>query len=70
VPGQQVKLDMVTVKYGTVGGIVFANYFNPGTHRAPVDPRKGIRITLGDEDLCVQSLKEPSKPCAPPKGTR
>jgi len=70
VPGQQVKLDLVTVKYGTVGGVVFANYFNAGTHRAPVDPRKGIRITLGDEDLCVQSLKEPSKPCAPTKGTK
>ncbi len=65
VPGQQVKVDQVIVKYGVVGGVVFANYFNAGAHRAPVDPRKGILITLGDEDLCVQSLKEPSKPCPP-----
>jgi hypothetical protein len=70
VPGQQVKLDRVTVKYEVVGGVVFANYFNAGTHRAPIDPRKGILITLGDEDLCVQSLKEPAKPCAPTKGSK
>jgi type VI secretion system protein len=70
VPGQQVKLDRVTVKYEIVGGVVFANYFNAGTHRAPINPRKGILITLGDEDLCVQSLKEPAKPCAPTKGTK
>lgn len=70
VPGQQVKLDRVTVKYEVIGGVVFANYFNAGTHRAPVNPRKGILITLGDEDLCVQSLKEPAKPCEPAKGAK
>lgn len=67
VPGQQVKLDRVPVKLEIVGGVVFANYFNAGTHRAPIDPRKGILITLGDENLCVQSLKEVAKPCAPAK---
>ena len=70
VPGQQVQLDRVTVKLETVGGVVFANYFNAGTHRALIDPRKSFRITLGEEDLCVQLLKEPSKPCAPTKGTK
>ena len=70
VPGQQVKVDRVTVKYEVVGGVIFANYFNAGTHRAPIDPRKGILITLGDEDLCVQSLKEPAKPCAPAKQSK
>jgi type VI secretion system protein len=70
VPGQQVKLDRVIVKSEVVGGVVFANYFNAGTHRAPVSPGKGILITLGEEDLCVQSLKEPAKPCSPAKGTR
>jgi type VI secretion system protein len=64
VPGQDVKIDRVPVNMDIVGGVVFANYFNAGTHRAPVDPRKGILITLGDENLCVQSLKEPAKPCA------
>ena len=65
VPGQDVKIDQVPVKMEVVGGVIFANYFNAGTHRAPIDPRKGILITLGDENLCVQSLKEPAKPCAP-----
>lgn len=67
VPGQDVKVDRVPVKMEVVGGVVFANYFNAGPHRAPIDPRKGILITLGDENLCVQSLKEVAKPCAPAK---
>ena len=70
VPGQQVQLDRVRVKFETIGGVVFANYFNAGTHRAQIDPRKGFLITLGDEDLCVQLLKEPAKPCAPTRGTK
>lgn len=70
VPGQQVKLDRVIVKTEVAGGVVFANYFNAGTHRAPIDPGKGVLITLGEEDLCVQTLKEPAKPCAPSKGTK
>ena len=67
VPGQQVKVDQVTVKFETVGGVIFANYFNEGAHRAPKDPRKGILVTLGEDNLCVQSLKEVAKPCAPAK---
>lgn len=67
VPGQEVKLDQVKVKYEVVGGIIFANYFQAGAHRAPINPRKGILITLGEDNLCVQSLKEPAKPCAPSK---
>jgi type VI secretion system protein len=67
VPGQDVKVDRVPVNMDVVGGVIFANYFNAGTHRAPIDPRKGILITLGDESLCVQSLKEPAKPCASEK---
>ena len=67
VPGQQVQVDRVTVKFEVVGGVVFANYFNAGAHRAPIDPRKGILVTLGEDSLCVQSLKEPAKPCKPSK---
>ena len=67
VPGQQVKVDRVTVKYEVVGGVIFANYFNAGAHRAPIDPRKGVLVTLGEDSLCVQSLKEVAKPCAPSK---
>ncbi|HET6978775.1 MAG TPA: hypothetical protein VFI24_20755 [Pyrinomonadaceae bacterium] len=67
VPGQQVQVDRVPVNMDVVGGVVFANYFNAGSHRARFDPRKGILITLGDDNLCVQSLKESPKPCAAAK---
>ena len=67
VPGQQVTVDRVPVNLHIVGGVVFAKYFSAGTHRASFDPRKGLLITLGDQNLCVQSLKESPKPCAPAK---
>ncbi|MEN3326538.1 MAG: type secretion system protein [Acidobacteriota bacterium] len=63
VPGQQVQVDRVPVKFEVVGGVVFANYFNAGAHRASIDPRKGVLITLDDENFCVQTLKDPPKPC-------
>ena len=67
VPGQEVKVDQVNIKSDFAGGIVFANYFKPGAHRALIDPHKGVLITLGEDNLCVQSLNEPPKPCAPSK---
>jgi type VI secretion system protein len=67
VPGQTVKLDRLLVRYEVVGGVVFANYLTEGVHRAAIDPRKPFVLTLGDEDLCVNSTKEPSKPCPAPK---
>jgi type VI secretion system protein len=67
VPGQSVKLDRLNVRYEVVGGIVFANYLTEGVHRASIDPRKPFLLTLGEEDLCVQSNKEPAKPCPAPK---
>ena len=33
VPGQEVKVDRVTVKFEVVGGVIFANYFNAGAHQ-------------------------------------
>jgi len=63
VPGQSVKLDRMNVGYEVVGGVVFANYLNEGVHRASIDPRKPFLLTLGEDDLCVQSTKEPAKPC-------
>lgn len=67
VPGQQIKVDRLPVNLDIAGGVVFARYFSAGTHRAPFDPRKGILITLADENLCVQSLNESPKPCPPAK---
>lgn len=58
VPGQAVKIDPVTVKIEINGGIIFANYFTPGAHRAVIDPRKNILIKLGEEDFTVEVLKK------------
>lgn len=58
VPGQLVKLPLMPVKLEIVGGIVFANYFTPGAHRALINPRKAFRVDLGAEDFTVKPLKE------------
>ena len=67
VPGQAVRLDRMNVRYEVVGGVVFANYLTEGIHRASIDPRKPFLLTLGEDDLCVQSTREPAKPCTPSK---
>ncbi|HKR00318.1 MAG TPA: hypothetical protein VJT09_06580 [Pyrinomonadaceae bacterium] len=53
VPGQVVKIDPITFKDKFTGGLVFANYFTPGAHRAVIDPTKPVVITLGPDDLAV-----------------
>jgi type VI secretion system protein len=58
VPGQLVKLDPIPVKLEIVGGIIFANYFTPGAHRAQIDPRKGLEVNFGVEDFIVRPLKK------------
>ena len=63
VPGQTVRLDRVPVHLEITGGVVFANYLTEGPHRALINPRKDILLTLGEDDLCVQMAKEPSQPC-------
>jgi hypothetical protein len=57
----------MNVRYEIAGGVVFANYLTEGVHRASIDPRKPFLLTLGEDDLCVQSTKEPAKPCPAPK---
>ena len=57
VPGQVVRLDRMTVKLEISGGIIFARYFTPGTHRAHIDPRKNLRLILEAEDFTVETLK-------------
>lgn len=63
VPGQAVKLERLPVKLEIIGGVVFANYLNDGAHRAIINPRKDIVLTLGEDDLCVQAANEIAKPC-------
>lgn len=69
VPGQSVKLDRLTVRHEIVGGIIFANYINEGPHRAVINPRNAILLTLGEDDLCVQLATEITKPCPAPKNS-
>jgi type VI secretion system protein len=57
VPGQVVKIEPMPMKSKPNGGLVFANYFTPGTHRAVIDPSKPIMITLGADDLVVMMEK-------------
>ena len=57
VPGQVVVLEPITVKREIVGGVIFANYFTPGEHRAVIDPRKSFAVTLGAESFTVRLEK-------------
>jgi hypothetical protein len=57
VPGQVVHLDEVRVAPEVRAAIVFANYFNPGEHRAVLDPHKDVKLTLGENKLEVSQAK-------------
>lgn len=57
VPGQVVTIEPIPFKFKAAGGLVFANYFTPGAHRAVINPGKPIKITLGTEDISVASEK-------------
>ncbi len=54
IPGQAVKLDRVPVGRAIIGGVVFANYFSEGAHRAAINPGKDILLTLGEDDFSVR----------------
>jgi len=54
VPGQVVQIDPMPFKEKYAGGLVFANYLAPGTHRAVIlDPSKPVVIKLEAEDITV-----------------
>jgi type VI secretion system protein len=57
VPGQVVRLEPIPVESEIVGGVVFANYFTPGAHRAAINPRKSFAVTLGLDDFTVRPAK-------------
>jgi type VI secretion system protein len=59
VPGQVVEPARLTVKPEIRAGLVFANYFSPGEHRAVLDPRaKDIQINLEGNKLEVVARKK------------
>ncbi|MDQ1558714.1 MAG: type secretion system protein [Pyrinomonadaceae bacterium] len=57
VPGQKVVIEPLPLKFKSAGGLVFANYFTPGAHRAVIKPGKPFQLTLGPEDLTVKIEK-------------
>lgn len=62
VPGQVVSVepDLFLVKTDVKAGVIFANYFNPGEHRAVIDPRnvKDILITFGEDKFEVVARRK------------
>lgn len=59
VPGQVVEPARLVVKPEIRAGIVFANYFNPGEHRAVLDPRaRDVQINLEEDKLEVVARKK------------
>jgi|SRR5687767_8465307 type VI secretion system protein len=57
VPGQVVVLEPITVKGEVVGGVIFANYFTAGEHRAVIDARKSFAVHLGADSFTVRLEK-------------
>ena len=55
VPGQAVA--PITVNHKFAVGIIFANYYTPGAHRASIDLRKSVRVNLGEAGFTVTSDK-------------
>jgi type VI secretion system protein len=58
VPGQDVPTQELHYGVGAKAGIVFADYFTPGSHRAVLDPHRPIRLALGRDDFVVAPREE------------
>lgn len=53
VPGQDVPSQELRYGLGVKGGIVFADYLTPGSHRMVVDPHRPLRLELERDDFVV-----------------
>ena len=58
VPGQVIKAHVERVAPEVRAAVVFANYFNPGEHRAVLDPRRNVLLKLGESKLEVSQVKK------------
>jgi type VI secretion system protein len=56
-PGAHAGPIAIDVASGTLGAFIFANYSNAGEHRAAVDVRIPVVVTLGAEEFSLQQLK-------------
>lgn len=61
VPGQPVNPVERTLKVAAAGGLVYANYRSPGTHRYTFDPTRTQRVTLGPKGVNIDDLDPPKK---------
>jgi type VI secretion system protein len=57
VPGEHAGPISIDLASGTLGAFLFANYSNAGDHRAAVDVRIPVVVTLGAEEFSMQQLK-------------
>jgi type VI secretion system protein len=54
VPGQSLPAASLSFGSGARGGLVFADYFADGAHRARVDPHQNLKIRLLADDVAVE----------------
>ncbi|MCP4113406.1 MAG: hypothetical protein GY749_49065 [Desulfobacteraceae bacterium] len=57
IPGQRIPTQKLPLKPKAKGGLIFADYLAPGTHRFRVDPFKDITIRLLEKNFLVESKK-------------
>lgn len=57
VPGQVVAEQRLPYRTGVRGGVVFADYFFPGDHRAEVDLGKPFLLHLAETGFTVEPLR-------------
>jgi type VI secretion system protein len=57
VPGQPVQDQKLPLKAEAEGGLIFASYYSPGSHRHRFDPFKDIKIRLMEKEFYVETLK-------------
>jgi len=57
VPGEHAGPVSIDVAPKTLAAFLFANYSNSGEHRAAVDVRTPVVVTLGAEEFSLQQLK-------------
>jgi type VI secretion system protein len=53
VPGQAVPVIPLSYRIGARGGVIFVSYNSAGTHRAMIDPRANIQLSLGTREFTV-----------------
>lgn len=56
VPGQVLEPIPLSIDRKVKGGVVFANYFTPGAHRAAIPLCKDVVIRLGVKDFTVETV--------------